>query len=282
VTRIYDVAFTKGHGTGNDFVVIPDLDDAVELTEARIQWLCDRRQGIGADGVLRIVRTAHIPGFADFAAVAEYFMDYRNADGTQAEMCGNGIRVFARYLTAAGLVEFNEFVIATRSGLVTVAVSDDLISVAMGQPRSESASESIQVHLADRNWRATAVHIPNPHAVVVLDPHERLVDLGEQLSVPDVQPPFPNGANVEFVEMVAPGHVRMRVHERGVGETWSCGTGACAAAWVAAQVSAPQKRWQVDVPGGTVWVEIDAVQRLTLFGPAQLVARGVFQWPRHL
>lgn len=279
--RIVEVPFVKGHGTRNDFVIVPDLDGVLDLTAERVRWLCDRRGGIGADGVLRVVRTARDPEFAQFAEVAEFFMDYRNADGSTAEMCGNGARVFARYLHASGNVTSRSTVIATRAGLVeATVVDDDLVAIGMGAVVG-SASAPVTVTHGGRTWDAHRVHVPNPHAVAIV---ESLDDVGSLSLAPVVTPAdaFPEGVNVEFVELLGRGHLRMRVHERGVGETLSCGTGACAAAWTVASTYPDIDTCRVDVPGGTVWVDFAPDGRLTLRGPAELVARGTLQWPRGL
>lgn len=287
VSRVVDVAFVKGHGTENDFVVLPDTEARLELTESRVQWLCDRRRGLGADGVLRVVKCVNEPQFAQFADVAEYFMDYRNADGSLAEMCGNGARVFVRYLHATGAMTSRTTVIATRAGLVSAEVRGpeaEEIAIGMGSVADSPVPLPISVQPTDseRSWDATAVHVPNPHAVVFVDD---LAQAGRLTQAPIVTPPeaFPEGVNVEFVQVLGEDHIAMRVHERGVGETRSCGTGACAAAWVAATaMPAGGDSFQVDVPGGSVYVDIDTDGQLTLRGPAELVARGVFQWPRGL
>lgn len=277
--------FVKGHGTRNDFVILPDFDGVLDLTPERIRWLCDRRGGIGADGVLRVVRSAREPEFAQFADVAEFFMDYRNADGSVAEMCGNGARVFVRYLHATGSLSSRSTVIATRAGLIEAEVlgaESEEIAIGMGSVRSEgSLPLPICVQHAGREWDAQAVHVPNPHAVAFVESLDQVADLS---LAPVVTPAeaFPQGVNVEFVEVVGPGHVRMRVYERGVGETMSCGTGACAVAWSAALADPTVDSFRVDVPGGTVWVDIAADGQLTLRGPAELVARGTLQWPRGL
>ena len=227
--------FTKGHGTENDFVLLPDPDGALDLTATRVAALCDRRAGIGGDGVLRVVRAAADPDSAAMAADAEWFMDYRNADGSVSEMCGNGARVFGHYLVAAGLAAPGPIPVATRGGvrLVTVPVDGD-ISVEMGRPTFATLRATPVVAVGDadgeRSWPATSVSIPNPHAVAFVDRPRRC--RSAHASPRELAPPamFPDGANVEFVVVRAPGHLAMRVHERGVGETRSCGTGACAAA----------------------------------------------------
>lgn len=286
MTRLADVAFVKGHGTHNDFIVLPDFDARLELTPERIRWVCDRRAGLGADGVLRVVRCAAEPEFADYADVAEFFMDYRNADGSIAEMCGNGARVFVRYLHATGQLTSSSTVIATRSGLVEAQVrgmESEEIAIGMGSAHVDTQPVPILVRLGSDSWDATSVSIPNPHAVVFVDSLDSMGALDPPPAVIPEQA-FPEGVNVEFVERLGPGHVRMRVHERGVGETKSCGTGACAAAWATSILETADgiDSYRIDVPGGTVWVDIDTESRLTLRGPAELVAKGTLQWPRGL
>jgi diaminopimelate epimerase len=283
VARLNEVAFVKGHGTGNDFVVIPDVDGHLDLTAEQVRWLCDRHMGVGGNGVLRVVRTEHVPQVAEFAAVAEFFMDYRNADGSLAEMCGNGARVFVRYLEATGLVTDNDVVIATRGGLCSTMINADrTITIDMGLATTPKARALPVVSVGDRSWPATGVLVPNPHAVVFVDD---LDDAGDLRSAPLVVPEgvFPDGVNVEFVVDRGPAHVSMRVHERGVGETLSCGTGACAVAWAArrrdgAEVSGEMVT-RVDVPGGAVTVTETDKGRMLLTGPADLVARGTLLLP---
>ena len=266
------VAFAKGHGTGNDFVLLPDLDGRLDLSAELVRRICDRRFGLGADGILRVVRSeaANDPG----AQGAAIFMDHRNADGSLAEMCGNGIRVFAAYLVAQGLADPDGMDIATRGGVRhVVRRPDGLFDVAMGPAMAAAAST---VGVGDAAWPATGVHMPNPHAVVIVD---SLDEAGDLTAPPAVTPAdaFPEGVNVEFVREVAPAHVEMRVHERGVGETLSCGTGACAVAWVARRRpgASDDATYRVDVPGGTVYVE-EHDDGMHLIGPAEIVATGAF------
>jgi diaminopimelate epimerase len=279
----------KGHGTENDFVVLPDLDGAVALTPELVRALCDRHAGIGADGVLRVVRCENEPEAKDMAPDAPYFMDYRNADGSIAQMCGNGIRVVMRYLQGANLVELDAAV-ATRGGVKRVRASGDGdVTVEMGQP----------LILADRPVVTAAQHrpvaagasvlMPNPHVVVWVEDLDALAAL--DLSVPPtVQPPMSDGQNVEFAVRLGPRHLVMRVHERGVGETRSCGTGICAVAVAAARADgsgadgsgadgsgadgsgADGEPWRVDVPGGTCTVTWRADGEVLLTGPAVILA----------
>ena len=272
-----EISFVKGHGTGNDFVLIPDEHGEIELTAADVRFLCDRRFGVGADGVLRVVRSKHVDGIDDALRTAEWFMDYRNADGSVAEMCGNGARVFVRYLVSSGLFEGRALTIATRGGLVDARVEDDgEVTLDMGSATTPKVRALPSVTVGERSWPAVGVLVPNPHAVVFVDD---LAEAGELRTAPQVAPPavFPDGVNVEFVVTRGPDHLAMRVHERGVGETQSCGTGACAAAWAAARRDgepSAARTTRVDVPGGTVRVTETADGRLLLRGPAVLVARG--------
>ena len=266
--------WVKGHGTRNDFVLLPDPDGSVhgDLDPALVRWLCDRRGGIGGDGVIRVIRSAaYAPGQAQ-AGAAEWFMDYRNADGSPSQMCGNGIRVFARHLVQEGLVKPDEPIrIGTRGGTRTVQLDGGRSTVDMGAAQLLGATE---ITVGDRRWPATRVSIGNPHAVTFV---RDLAEAGPLLDPPGHDAGhFPDGVNVEFVRVVGIGHIAMRVHERGSGETRSCGTGACAAA-VAAIV---QAGWQVpsqvrvDVPGGTLHVGWHADGRAELTGPAAIVTRG--------
>jgi diaminopimelate epimerase len=281
VAKLAELNFTKGHGTANDFIIIEDSRNSWDLTSAQVSWLCDRRRGIGADGVIRVVPTADAPGFEDLG-VAKWFMDYRNSDGSVAEMCGNGARVFARYLLATGLETERAFVIATRAGLHEVIIHQDLtVSVTMGTAIALHNDSKIVVNVlgAPAGLLAHGVLVPNPHAVVYLPQDVALADL--DLSQPSVTPSdaFPDGVNIEFVVKLGERHLALRVHERGSGETLSCGTGACAVAWTDMRSGGltnernPEDEWQIDVPGGSLWVT-EKAGRLWLRGPAELVARG--------
>jgi diaminopimelate epimerase len=278
---ITSVRALKGHGTENDFVLIPDLDGEFPLTPQLVRRLCDRHSGLGADGVLRVVRTefAADPAVRVQAGQAEFFMDYSNADGSVAEMCGNGVRVFARFLLDEGLVD-GDTTVATRSGPKPIRFHEDLISVEMGEGVIADGRPDVTVRrhcegAADMQSSLTAagrsVNLGNPHVVVELKDLTALAAL--DLSVaPTVVPSLPDGQNVEFVVRTGPAALSMRVYERGVGETRSCGTGICAA--VLATVGAPvgQDDWTVTVPGGSCEVGWAASGSVILRGPAVLVA----------
>ncbi|MDR0415735.1 MAG: diaminopimelate epimerase, partial [Propionibacteriaceae bacterium] len=209
-------SFAKGHGTANDFVIVKDRHAMLNPTPEDVRYLCDRRLGVGGDGLLRAVRAVHVPEWT--ASPNLWFMDYRNADGSLAELCGNGARVFVRYLIEENLVSGNTVTIATRAGLVRAVVErDGRIAVGLGTP--VRAAKAVTVTAAGRRWRGHRIDIGNPHCVVRLDGPGLLDDL--DLSEPPVLPPadFPDGGNLEFVEPLDAHAVRMRVWERGVGET---------------------------------------------------------------
>ena len=272
------IRFIKGHGTENDFVIIPDPDATLPTDSAWAAWvasICDRRSGIGADGVLRVVATAKMPGYESAAADAAWFMDYRNGDGSIAEMCGNGVRVFARYLVEQGLAEPGRFGVATRAGVKHVHVPADGgdITVDMGIPAWPQ--ERARIRWNGREADSVHVDMGNPHAVVFVDD---VAEAGALVDEPAWSPVsvYPNGVNVEFVAAIGPQHIDMRVFERGVGETRSCGTGACAAMIAAARRdgAAPQTPYLVDVPGGRLTIVEHEDGRLEMTGPAVLVADG--------
>jgi diaminopimelate epimerase len=261
--------FLKGHGTENDFVLLPDLDGTVhgDLSPERVRALCDRRAGIGGDGVLRVVRSS--------TPDAEWFMDYRNSDGSVSEMCGNGIRLFVRFLVDSGLADPSAPIpVDTRDGVKTLTVDGDLITADMGTPR---VLGDTTVMAEGITWAARHVDMGNPHAVAFVS---TLDEPGPLLEPPRHDPAvYPDGVNVEFVVRRGDRHIAMRVHERGSGETRSCGTGACAAmvATAVARHDRPAHEdvaYRVDVSGGTLTVTWTADDRVLLTGPAVVVASG--------
>ena len=219
-------SFAKGHGTENDFVLILDRESMLEIGPAEVRFICNRRAGVGADGLLRAVLAKHVDGWEGDGTL--WFMDYRNADGSIAEMCGNGIRVFVRYLLDQDLVSGPVVEIATRDGLkVATALPDGRIQVTMG--RAVVGSRPLVVTTADdAEFKALRADVGNPHAVSFVDD----LDLLQLHAPPRWDPPeeFPRRVNLEFVRQLGPRHIAMRVFERGVGETHSCGTGTVAAA----------------------------------------------------
>ena len=282
--------FTKGHGTENDFVLVADLDGTRDLTVEEVRLLADRRAGLGGDGVIRVVPTARASEalVREQAGQAAWFMDYRNADGSAAEMCGNGTRVFAAYLRREGLETADTFAIATRAGVKTVVVTGEQYAVDLGPWRvvdpagaRERGFDSTVRARGGVELPALSLDLGNPHTVVIL-PRGIDLDTLDLTEPPAVSPTPAHGTNVAFVRAIAAGHIAMRVHERGVGETRSCGTGAAAAAlatrWWEGE-SDDNREWTVDVPGGRLSVRALPDQHVELAGPAVLVADGTLELP---
>lgn len=295
----------KGHGTGNDFVLVTDPEGRLELGADLVARVCDRHRGIGADGFIRAIRCEALAPGEELLETAEpeapeWFMDYRNADGSLSEMCGNGVRVFVHYLIRSGLVRLEPgqtLAIGTRAGTKRVARTEEGYAVDMGpwsfihgQEARESGSDALVTARGLRTPRpGLSISMGNPHTVVALAGEAKLEKLGLE-TAPSVRPVPPHGTNVEFVvpvetedgeESESVGRIAMRVHERGSGETQSCGTGACAAAaatrfW--AGEDAPDE-WLVEVPGGilgaTFVLAPDGLEHVVLSGPAVLVGRVV-------
>lgn len=251
---------TYGHGTENDFLLIFDEKDSLKLSQSHVAAICNRKTGIGADGLIRIVKTD-----------GKWFMDYRNADGSIAEMCGNGIRVMAKYLVTREIQPEGIFAIDTRAGVKHLrAPREGDISVNMGQVTDEM--ETIEVSQNGHTWSGYNISVGNPHAVVFVS---SLSDVGSLEKAPIVAPEssYPEGVNVEFVEVLPGNEAKMRVHERGSGETRSCGTGTCAVALAATLHSRSKlpSRWTIYPPGGRLIVDIDGHSNATLTGPAVIL-----------
>jgi diaminopimelate epimerase len=278
------VLFTKGHGTQNDFVVLPDLDATLTLMPAAVAALCDRRRGLGADGVLRVTTAGAALAAGVLDRVPEgvraddWYMDYRNADGSTAQMCGNGVRVFAHYLRASGLETRDEFVVGSLAGprpvvLHGVDATHADVSVDMGKANLLGPGRAV---VGGRTFDGLAVDVGNPHLACV-DPAltvDALATLDVAAPVTFDQAQFPDGVNVEVLTAPADGAISMRVHERGAGETRSCGTGTVAAAVAAlSHAGATTGTLTVRVPGGDVVVTVTEATSY-LRGPSVLVARG--------
>ncbi|MDT5364322.1 MAG: diaminopimelate epimerase [Mycobacterium sp.] len=278
------VKFAKGHGTQNDFVLLADLDARIALAPAAVAALCDRRQGLGADGVLRVTTAGAALAAGVFDRLPEgvqagdWYMDYRNADGSIAQMCGNGVRVFAHYLRASGLEERDEFVVGSLAGPRPVSLHSVNplaadVTVEMGKANQVGTGTAV---VGGREFTGLAIDVGNPHLACV-DP----TLTGDDLRALDVAAPvrfdsaqFPEGVNIEVLTTPVDGEVSMRVHERGVGETRSCGTGTVAAAVAALHHRGDSTgTLRVRIPGGEVDVTVtDATSFLR--GPSVLVADG--------
>lgn len=287
---VNQIDFTKGHGTGNDFVLVLDADAELKLSQKQIAKICDRNFGVGADGLIRVVRTKNSPEVSHLlkdAPEAEWFMDYYNADGATAEMCGNGSRVFARFLIEKNLVSLEDsqtLSISTRAGVKDLQRNMAGFAVDMGRWKLDESEVLVRASQLDVARPGLSISVGNPHVVVALADAEELKELNLH-QAPQLQPQPEAGANVEFVVPDEPmikngvGYISMRVFERGVGETLSCGTGICAAAlatryWAGA--GAPNT-WQVTVAGGTLGVRMFATEdgeHVGLSGPAVLSFEG--------
>jgi diaminopimelate epimerase len=276
--------FAKGHGTQNDFVLLRDLDAALALTPSAVSALCDRRRGLGADGVLRVTTAGAalapsvLDRLPDGVDSGDWYMDYRNADGSIAQMCGNGVRVFAHYLRVSGLEPRDEFVVGSLAGprpVITHRVdqANADVTVDMGKANRLGSGEAV---VGGRRFAGLAVDVGNPHLACV-DPGltaAALAALDVAAPVTFDRAQFPDGVNVEILTAPEDGAVVMRVHERGVGETRSCGTGTVAAAFAAlAMTGAATGTLTVHVPGGEVLVTISEATSY-LRGPSVLVAHG--------
>jgi diaminopimelate epimerase len=278
---------SKYHGTGNDFVMVEDLDGSLDLSPAFIAAACDRHLGVGGDGLIRIVRGDRRGGSG-----ADFFMDYSNADGEAAEMCGNGIRCLAKYVYERGHTAATELVVDTRDGLKHLTMDVDpsshevrTVTVDMGSPTLERGKVPMTggepgerftrapFYVDGRTWTASAVSMGNPHLVLFLEEDD---DLG-RMDVPGIGgtiehlPVFPNRTNVEFVVVRDPSRLRIRIWERGVGETMACGTGACAALVASSVGGLAGRTAEIEVPGGLLRVDWREDDRVFLTGPATFV-----------
>jgi len=276
--------FAKGHGTENDFVVLPDVGARLTLTPGVVSALCDRRRGLGADGILRVTTAGAALDAGVFARIPEgvdpddWYMDYRNADGSVAQMCGNGVRVFAHFLRVSGLEQRDEFVVGSLAGPRQVVLRDvtDLsadVTVDMGKANLFGRGAAT---VGGREFHGVAVDVGNPHLACV----DAALTVAELAGL-DVAAPvsfdhgqFPDGVNVEVLTAPVDDVVTMRVHERGVGETRSCGTGTVAAAVAALRHRGDETgTLAVRIPGGEVTVTITDTSS-QLRGPSVMVAQG--------
>jgi len=264
--------FVKAHGAGNDFVMIEDLDDALELNAAFVAAVCDRHFGVGADGLIRVVRRG-----------GGFFMDYYNADGEVAEMCGNGIRCLAKYVADRGITGADELDVDTRAGVKHLTLHRDgdgrvdRVRVDMGAPILQRAQIpvsgdgdplNVRLQVGEHQLDLACVSMGNPHAIVFVDsieavPFELLGPAVETNAL------FPARTNVEFTQILNDHEVRVRVWERGVGETMACGTGACATAVATNLRGRTGRAVAVHLPGGTLDIEWGADDRVAMTGPAE-------------
>lgn len=284
------IQFTKGHGTGNDFVLVLDRVGQLDLSEAEIRMICDRNFGIGADGliVVRPTKGSEVESLLSEEPEAKWFMDYRNRDGSKAEMCGNGIRVFARYLLEHSLADIPQgstLPVATRAGIKDLTQTATGFAVDLGPWKLSEEEVLVRAQGLQVARPGLHVNLGNPHVVVALADLDELENL-DLHRAPSLDPISDSGANVEFVvpgdPLVEEGvaSLTMRVHERGVGETLSCGTGVAASAIAIRHwAGGTQNNWRVNVPGGELAVKMFATEdgeHVAISGNAVLSFTG--QW----
>lgn len=255
------IKFEKAHGTGNDFILIEDIDGEIVLDQAQVKKICDRHFGLGADGILRIVLQAD----------GLYLMDYRNSDGSLALMCGNGARVFAAYLYKKGLIKESTFEFRTRAGVVKAIINSEN-SVTVSMPKVQILNQEVSIEHHGFAYSGQAVTAPNPHAVVMVADLAKVKDftIAPNLTTTGL---FEDGVNIEFAEKISDKEVKIRVYERGSGETLSCGTGACAVAAIIRSQTG-EDEITVNVAGGSLKIEF-VEDEILMTGPVEFVASGI-------
>ena len=259
--------FTKMEGLGNDYIYLNALEGLPEDLPALARRMSDRHFGVGGDGIICICPSDR----------ADFRMRMFNADGSEGEMCGNGIRCLGKYVYDRGLTRKQKLTIETGGGLRTLELltEDGLVKavrVNMGRPQVGAVME---LTAAGRLWQVTPVSVGNPHAVVFADRPEEL-DLERLGPCFEGHPAFPGGVNTEFVRCAAPDRLVMRVWERGSGETLACGTGACAALAAAVVQGRCGRRAAVERRGGVLALEWPAGAEMTMTGPANTVFEGEY------
>lgn len=279
------ISFTKMQGTGNDFVLLDALRQSVRMTSGLARTLCDRRFGVGADQVLVLAKST----------VADFKMLIYNADGSQVEMCGNGIRCLARYVYERGHTKKRKMTLETLAGVRTTVLKRANVQVDMGAPVLEAALVPTQgkgrvidhpFSLKDISRKAnktvnlemTCVSMGNPHAVIFVADVDS-IPLEEWGPVIEQHPFFPKKTNVEFVQVKDPDNARVRVWERGSGATLACGTGACAVVVAGVLTGQFHRRVTLSLPGGDLAVEWAPNNHVYLTGPAVFVFDGHLSLP---
>ena len=264
--------FTKMQGTGNDFVVLDNQAGNIDFSPELVRYVCNRHFGIGADGILSVEKSD----------CADLRMRIFNSDGSEPEMCGNGIRCFARYARERWLVDAEEFEIETLAGVIRPRLSGNRVAVDMGLPRLEAEDIPVnltgrvldrEVRLAGRDLLISCVSMGNPHCIIFggKTGNDDIRELGPLI---EMDPLFPNKTNVEFTQILGPGEIRIDVWERGAGVTLACGTGACAAVVAAHLTGRTGREVLVHLPGGDLSVEWKNDDRVQLIGPADFVFQG--------
>lgn len=291
-----EIEFTKMHGLGNDFVVIDAVTQSIELTTEQIKAIADRHTGVGCDQLLLVEKAAHrsqttLPKTA--GQQAEFRYRIFNADGGEVEQCGNGARCFALFVRQQGLTTNKVITVETAGGLIGLVVEDNQVTVDMGVPDfnpqslpflSESEQETYELLVNGDVYTIGAVSVGNPHAVIQVDDVDKIdiEVLGKPIESHEL---FPNRVNAGFMQIISRDEIRLRVFERGVGETKACGTGACAAVAVGRKLGKLNEQVTVRLHGGDLVIRWageprssshseNEQQKLYMTGPATTVFKG--------
>lgn len=270
------IKFTKMHGLGNDFIVINAIAQSIDLTTGQIVRLADRHFGIGCDQLLLVEKPT--------VTKAEFRYRIFNADGGEVEQCGNGARCFAIFVRQQGLTTNSQIVVETAGGLIELKVADDQVTVDMGVPDfkpqslpflADNQAESYNLMVNGAEYAIGAVSMGNPHAVMQVNDLEAL-DIDTLGSAVESHVLFPNRVNAGFMQVINRKEIRLRVFERGAGETLACGTGACAAVAVGRQRGLLDETVTVHLHGGDLHIQWPGEgQTLLMTGPATSVFDGI-------
>jgi len=272
-----ELGFTKMHGLGNDFIMVGCIESSLQDPAATAKKLCDRHFGIGADGLILVLPSKK----------ADFKMRIFNPDGSEAEMCGNGIRCFAKYVRDRGLTDKKKLEVETLAGMIKPEILDSgMIKVDMGEPELERANIpmrgqagkviSEKLMLDGNELEVTAVSMGNPHAIIFVEDLEEypVADIGSQV---EDNPIFPKKTNVEFVQVKSPEEIHIGVWERGAGVTLACGTGACASLVAGVLNKKTERKAKVHLPGGMLEIEWARNNHVYMTGPAKTVFEGTIK-----
>lgn len=270
------ISFTKMQGLGNDFILVDCLDKQLRVRGEDLgdlaRELCNRRVGIGADQLLLLYPSD----------IADFKMRIFNADGSEVEMCGNGIRCFARYIWDRGLSEKDMFSVETMAGVMKPLRSGDMVTVDMGEPvlegrlipvNADGLIKDFLLKIENEEFKITCVSMGNPHAIIVVEDVDSFY-VKKYGPLIEVNRLFPKRINVEFIQVINNEKIKMRVWERGSGETMACGTGASAAAVAANLLGLAGRKVSVELPGGELVIEWKEDNRVYMTGPAVNVFSG--------
>lgn len=266
------VHFTKMHGAGNDYIYINAMQEIPKDLPTLAHLISDRHFGIGSDGLVAIMPSD----------IADFRMRMFNADGSEAEMCGNASRCIAKYVYEKGLTDKNEITLETLAGIKLLRLnlndnSVESVTVDMGEPQAGDLKREI-VFGDGKTFEVTQIDMGNPHAVIFTGDlsDSNVLRNGPRLEVAEI---FPQKSNIEFVEVLDRGHVRMRVWERGSGETLACGTGACAATVASVLNNFTGRSVELQLPGGMLRVEWkEDNNHVYLTGGAEFIAEGIYYY----